>query len=104
MKKILSGILDFTEFVPLGWVLTCIDLGVDWIKESPVEGLLTLAAATLIAGILWAFGAFAAAGGNLGNSMPAGHDLPIGERIRNLLIMLAVLALITHAIWRAMPS
>lgn len=104
MKKILSGILDFTEFVPLGWVLTCIDQGVDWITKSPAEGLLTLAAATFIAGILSASGSFAAAGGNWGNSMPAGHDLPIGERIRNLLIMLAVLALITYAIWRAMPS
>lgn len=104
MKKILSGILDFTEFVPLGWVLTCIDLGVDWIKESPGEGLLTLAAATFIAGILWAFGAFAAANGNWGNSMPTGHDLPVGERIRSLLIMLAVLAFITYAIGRAMPS
>lgn len=104
MKKILSGILDFTEFVPLGWVLTCMDLGVDWIKESPVEGLLTLAAATFIAGILWVFGAFAAAGGNWGNSMPTGHDLPIGERVRNLLIMLAVLAFITYAIRLAMPS
>ena len=88
----------------MGWVLTCIDLGVDWITESPVEGLLTLAAATFIAGILWAFGAFAAAGGNWGNSMPVGHDLPIGERIRNLLIMLAVLAFITYAIRLAMPS
>jgi len=84
--------------------LTCIDLGVDWITESPVESLLTLAAATFIAGILWAFGAFAAAGGNWGNSMPVGHDLPIGERIRNLLIMLAVLAFITYAIRLAMPS
>ena len=88
----------------MGWVLTCIDLGVDWITESPVESLLTLAAATFIAGILWAFGAFAAAGGNWGNSMPVGHDLPIGERIRNLLIMLAVLAFITYAIRLAMPS
>lgn len=84
--------------------MTCIDLGVDWITESPVESLLTLAAATFIAGILWAFGAFAAAGGNWGNSMPVGHDLPIGERIRNLLIMLAVLAFITYAIRLAMPS
>ena len=104
MKKILSGILDFTEFVPLGWVLTCIDQGVDWITKSPVEGLLTLAAATFIAGILWAFGASAATGGNRVNSMPAGHNLPIGERIRNLLIMLAVLAFITYAIKRAIPS
>ena len=104
MKKILSGILDFTEFVPLGWVLTCIDLGVDWITKSPVEGLLTLAAATFIAGILWAFGASAVTGGNRVNSMPAGHDLPIGERIRNLLIMLAVLAFITYAIKLATPS
>ncbi len=104
MRKILSGILDFTEFVPLGWVLTCIDLGVDWITESPVEGLPTLAAATFIAWILWGLGALAAAGGNLGNSMSAGHDLPIGERIRNLLIMLAVLAFITYAIRLATPS
>ena len=104
MKKILSGILDFTEFVPWGWVLTCIDLGVDWIIESPVEGLLTLAAATFIAGILWAFGAFAATGGNWGNSMPVGRDFPIGERVRNLLIMLAVLAFITYAIRLAIPS
>lgn len=104
MKKILSGILDFTEFVPLGWVLTCIDLGVDWITKSPVEGLLTLAAATFIAGILWAFGASAATGGNRVNSMPEGHNLPIGKRIRNLLIMLAVLAFITYAIKRAIPS
>lgn len=104
MKKILSGILDFTEFVPLGWVLTCIYLGVDWIKESPIEGLLTLAAATFIAGILWAFGASVATGGNRVNSMPAGHDLPLGERIRNLLIMLAVLAFITYAINLATPS
>ena len=104
MKKILSGILDFTEFVPLGWVLTCIDLGVDWITKSPVEGLLTLAAATFIAGILWAFGASAATGGNRVNSMPAGHNLPIGERIRNLLVMLAVLAFITYAIRLAMSS
>lgn len=104
MKKILSGILDFTEFVPLGWVLTCIDLGLDWITKSPVEGLLTLAAATFIAGILWAFGASAATGGNRVNSMPAGHNLPIGERIRNLLIMLAVLAFITYAIRLATPS
>lgn len=104
MKKILSGILDFTEFVPLGWVLTCIDLGVDWITKSPVEGLLTLSAATFIAGILWAFGASAATGGNRVNSMPAGHNLPIGERIRNLLIMLAVLAFITYAIRLATPS
>lgn len=104
MRKILSGILDFTEFVPLGWVLTCIDLGVDWITKSPVEGLLTLAAATFIAGILWAFGASAATGGNRVNSMPAGHNLPIGERIRNLLIMLAVLAFITYAIRLATPS
>jgi hypothetical protein len=104
MKKILSGILDFTEFVPLGWVLTCIDLGVDWIIELPVEGLLTLAAATFIAGILSTFGSFVAAGGNWGNSMPTGQDLPIGERIRNLLIMLAVLAFITYAIRLAMPS
>lgn len=104
MKKILNGILDFTEFVPLGWVLTCIDQGVDWITKCPVEGLLTLAAATFIAGILWAFGAFAAAGGNRVNSMPTGHDLPIGERIRNLLVMLAVLAFITYAIKLATPS
>lgn len=104
MKKILSAVLDFTEFVPLGWVLTCIDLGVDWIKESPVEGLFTLAAATFIAGILWAFGASAATGGNRVNSMPAGHDLPLRERIRNLLIMLAVLAFITYAIKLATPS
>lgn len=104
MKKILSGILDFTEFVPLGWVLTCIDLGVDWITKSPVEGLLTLAAATFIAGILWAFGASVATGGNRVNSMPAGHNLPIGERIRNLLIMLAVLAFITYVIRLAMSS
>lgn len=104
MKKILSAVLDFTEFVPFGWVLTCIDQGVDWITKSPVEGLLTLAAATFIAGILWAFGASAATGGNRVNSMPAGHDLPIGERIRNLLVMLAVLAFITYAIKLAMPS
>ena len=84
--------------------MTCIDLGVDWITKSPVEGLLTLAAATFIAGILWAFGAAAATGGNRVNSMPAGHDLPIGERIRNLLIMLAVLAFITYAIKLATPS
>lgn len=104
MKKILSAVLDFTEFVPVGWVLTCIDLGVDWIKESPVEGMFTLAAATFIAVILWAFGEFVATGGNWGNSMPAGHDLPIGEQIRNLLIMLAVLAFITYAINLATPS
>lgn len=104
MKKILSAVLDFTEFVPLGWVLTCIDLGIDWITKSPVEGLLTLAAATFIAGILWAFGASAATWGNRVDSMPAGHDLPIGERIRNLLIMLAVLAFITYAIKLATPS
>lgn len=104
MKKILNTVLDFTEFVPLGWVLTCIDQGVDWITKSPVEGLLTLAAATFIAGILSASGSFAAAGGNWGNSMPAGHDLPIWERIRNLLIMLAVLAFITYAIKLATPS
>lgn len=104
MKKILSAVLDFTEFVPLGWVLTCIDQGVDWITKSPVEGLLTLVAATFIAVILWAFGEFAAAGGNWGNSMPAGHDLPIGERIRNLLVVLAVLAFITYAIKLATPS
>lgn len=104
MKKILSAVLDFTEFVPLGWVLTCIDLGVDWITKSPVEGLLTLAAATFIAGILWAFGASAATGGNRVNSTPAGHNFPIGERIRNLLIMLVVLAFITYAIKLATPS
>lgn len=104
MKKILSGILDFTEFVPLGWGLTCLYLGPDWLKGSLVEGLYTLAAATFIAGILSTFGSFAAAGGNWGNSMPAGHDLPIGERIRNLLVMLAVLAFITYAIRLAMSS
>lgn len=104
MKKILSGILDFTEFVPLGWVLTCIDLGSDWLRESPVEGLFTLAVATFIAGMLSASGSFAAAGGNWGHSMPTGHDLPIGERIRNLLVMLAVLAFLTYAIELATPS
>ncbi len=36
--------------------------------------------------------------------MPTGHDLPIGERIRNLLVMLAVLAFITYAIRLATPS
>ena len=102
MKKLLNGILDFTEFVPLGWVLTCCDLGTDWMTKCPLDGILTLAVSTVIAGILWGLGTFAATGGSWNKSEAcAGTGIPIGARLKYLLILIAALAVITGLIEHA---
>ena len=101
--KLINAVLDFTPFVPIGWVLTCYDLGIDWISEKPGEGILTLFAATLIAGILLGFGSFASHGGWEGTAKDDYSDMSLWERIRNLLILLAVLLWITIMISHAYP-
>lgn len=101
--KLINVVLDFTPFVPIGWVLTCYDLGLNWISEKPVEGVFTLVAATLIAAVLWALGSFAATGGYEKVPEIKTGDMTLWERIRNLLILLAVLLWITIMISRAFP-
>lgn len=95
MKKKIDEILrGFTPLVPLGWVLTCCDLGIGWVTERPLEGLWTLVCSTLIAGVLYALGSFAANGEWPGEKKPE-HSLQTWKRVRNLLILLAILAWIT---------
>ena len=101
--KLINGVLDFTPFVPIGWVLTGYDLGRDWISEKPGEGILTLFAATLIASVLWVLGAYAAIGGYERVPEIKNEDMSLWERIRNLLILLAVLLWITIMISHASP-
>ena len=38
--KLINDALDFTQFVPIGWVLTCYDLGLSWISEKFLEGIM----------------------------------------------------------------
>lgn len=101
--KLINAVLDFTPFVPIGWVLTCYGLGLDWISYKPVDGLLTLIASTLIASILWGLGSFAAHGGWERIQKEEFSDMSLWERIRNLLILLAVLLWITIMISHASP-
>lgn len=101
--KLINAVLDFTPFVPIGWVLTCYDLGIDWISEKPAEGILTLFAATLIASVLWVLGSYAAIGGYERVPEIKNEDMSLWERIRNLLILLAVLLWITIMISHASP-
>lgn len=101
--KLINAVLDFTPFVPIGWVLTCYDLGIDWISEKPGEGIFTLFAATLIASVLWVLGAYAAIGGYERVPEIKNEDMSLWERIRNLLILLAVLLWITIMISHASP-
>ena len=101
--KLINAVLDFTPFVPIGWVLTCYDLGIDWISEKPAEGILTLFAATLIASVLWVLGSYAAIGGYERVPEIKNADMSLWERIRNILILLAVLLWITIMISHASP-
>ena len=99
--KLINDALDFTQFVPIGWVLTCYDLGLSWISEKFLEGIMTLFASTLIAGILWGFGSFASHGGWEGTAKDDYSDMSLWERVRNLLILLAVLLWVTIMISHA---
>ena len=88
--KFINCALDFTPFVPIGWVLTCYELGLNWISVKPVDGIYTLIASTLISSALWAFGTFAAHGG--WDRMPESDysDMSLWERVRNLFILLLI--------------
>ena len=101
--KLINDALDFTQFVPIGWVLTCYDLGLSWISEKFLEGIMTLFASTLIASVLWVLGTYAALGGYERVPEIKNEDMSLWERIRNLLILLAVLLWITIMISHASP-
>lgn len=92
-KWINDVLRDFTPLVPFGWVLTCYELGTGWIGERPVEGIWTLACATVISGVLYYVGQIAAYGKTMGSIN--GDQFTILERIRNLAILLAVLTFFT---------
>lgn len=102
IEKLINDVLrDFTAFVPFGWVLTCYELGTGWIGERPVEGIWTLVCATAISAFLCYVGQIAAYGKVIDSIN--GETFTIWERIRNLLILLAVLLWITIMISHAYP-
>lgn len=100
-KWINDVLRDFTLLVPFGWVLTCYELGTGWIGERPAEGIWTLTCATVISGVLYYVGQIAAYGKVIDSIN--GETFTIWERIRNLLILLAVLLWITIMISHASP-
>ena len=107
MKRIIvkfaNGVLDYTEFVPLGWVMTCYELGIDWISKNITEGIMTPIASTFIVSILWVFGYSIAHGGSEGLKEEKHDGVSLWVRVKRLLIILAVLFWVTIMLLYASP-
>ena len=94
LVKTLCDIVHISSLVmPFAWVFTCIDLGIRWIYEKPIEGIVTLIASTLISFLLYALGYCAAETGFPGGEFDENTSLK--DRVKSLAILLVGLFFIT---------
>ena len=87
-----------TLLLPFSWVFTCIDLGVRWIYDRPLAGIYTIFCSSVISFFLYCVG-YSAAEVNPPREITDGN-IGILERLKRLLILLAVLLWFTIMISR----
>jgi hypothetical protein len=96
VKKRIAGILrEFAQYIPLGWVLTCYDLGIDWMVYRTLEGLVTVVISTFFAGILHTVGT--ACTSNLDHSADD-EPVPIARLLFRVAGMIVACAVITSLV------
>jgi hypothetical protein len=101
-NKIAKTIQGLVPYVPISWVLTCFDLGENWMNTNLLTGIFTVLAGTLFVRVLHLIGEIAAYGKPIEPKEPENANL--WQQIKNLFILLIILIILTGWFGGASPS